>query len=179
MQRSSTFLVLLLIHFISSVGCIPQEVADEDGIPSLDGDEFPLLYDDSDLGFQSFLDPTPNLISAEAGDHCSTFDISPNEKVRARGAVCSDEQQAPSTALDIPDLDIYHNTEYLCPFDMKLGLRVLVCGKPVSIEGLTPDVVTTVEDARLCKFTRLLKRDFNSRACQLFPPHEILNLCYN
>lgn len=152
MQLFSNFLVVLLIHFAYSVRCIPEE-----GIPDLDGYDFLPLYDDSDLGFQPNLDTSSNSIFADAGDPCSTFDVLQNKKIRAREAICSPKEQATPEKLTIPTLDNTYNTEYLCPFDMKSGPRVLVCGKPITTEGLIPDTLTTVEDARLCKFIRLLK----------------------
>lgn len=152
MQFTSNFLVVLLIHFAYSVRCIP-----EDGGPDLKDYDSRLLYDDSDLGFQPNLHPFSNSISADTGDPCSTFDVLPNRKIRARETMCPPKEKAAPEMLTIPTLDNTYNTEYLCPFDMKLGPRVLVCGKPVSIEGLTPDILTTVEDARLCKFMRLPK----------------------
>lgn len=158
MQRFSTFLSLLLFLYVSCVWCSPEEAAYEDVISNLGDDEFPPLYDDSDSGFQPLLDSTPDLISAGSEEQCSNVDVTPNGKVRAREAACSAEQQEPSAALDIPNLDILHDTNYLCPYDMKYGFRFLVCGKPVSIEGLTPDILTTVEDARLCKLRNAERR---------------------
>lgn len=162
MRRYSAILVLLLFHYASSVQCFPE--ADyEDGVPDLGDDEFSSPYDesDSDTDIQPLLDPPPDLISAGAGagDDCSTFDMTPNGKIRARGAVCSSDQAPPpSTPLDIPTLDIFHDTNYLCPFDMNFGYRILVCGKPLSIYGLAPEIVTTVKEARLCKSTKVSEK---------------------
>lgn len=157
MQRFSTFLTLLLVQYTLDGRCSPQEAVYRDDLPGLSGDD--PLFDNSDSYFQPLLDQTPNLISAQAEAPCSRPDLTPDRKVRAREAICPADSQEPSTALDIPTLDIFQDTNYLCPFDMKFGLRVLVCGKPVSVEGLTPDVLTTVKDAKLCKFMRMLTRD--------------------
>ena len=158
MQRFSTFLTLLLVLYTLDGRCSPDEAVYEDDLPDLSGND--PLFDDSDSYFQPLLDQTPNLIAAVAEEPCSGLNLTPNRKVRAREAVCPASSQEPSTTLEIPDLDIFHNTNYLCPFDMGIGLRVLVCGKPVSVEGLTPDILTTVQDARLCKFMRMLTRDW-------------------
>lgn len=149
MQRYSPFLTSLLFHYVFSVWCFPEEAVYGDGIFDLGGIE--PLFDDSDPNFQPLLDSTPALISARAEEFCSSLDITPNMKVRVRETACPADPQDPSTALDIPILDIFQDANYLCPFDMKIGLRVLVCGKPVSVDGLTPDALIDVKDARLCK----------------------------
>ena len=152
MQRFSAISILVLLQYILDVRCSPEEAVYEDDLLELGGNE--PLFDDSYSNFQPVLDQTPNLISAGAEAPCSGLDFTSNRKVRARETVCPADTQEPSTALDVPNLDIFQDTNYLCPFDMKYGLRILVCGKPVSLEGLTPDVLTTVEDARLCKFMK-------------------------
>lgn len=173
MQRFSTVLTLLLVQYTLDGRCSPAAAVYGDDLPDLGGDAS--LFDDSDSYFQPLLDQTPNLISAGVEEPCSSLDLTPNRKVRAREAICPAGTQEP--ALDIPTLDIFQDTNYLCPFDMSFGLRVLVCGKPVSVEGLTPDLLTTVKDARLCKFMRLLKRDWNCHNGWLQNIH-ILNLCF-
>lgn len=163
MQRFSAFSILLLLQYILDVRCSPEEAVYEDDLPDLGGNE--PLFDDLYWDYQPVLDPTPNLIFAGAEEPCSGLDFTPNRKVRARETVCPADTQEPSTALDIPTLDIFQDANYLCPFDMKYGLRILVCGKPVSLEGLTPDVLTTVEDARLCKFMKMLTRHWDFGKC--------------
>ena len=196
MQRFPTFLIVLLLHYAFSVRCSPEDILYQDSLPNLGDDElfaslyddFSLyddssphddsspyddssLYDNSSSNFQPLLDSAPNLISAGVEETCSDFDLTPNgKKVRARETQCPAEQHKSATDLDIPSIDIFQDTNYLCPFEMNLGLKVLVCGKPVSIDGLTPDVLTTVQDARLCKFPRkhLEKRTLFSAFASFF-----------
>ena len=159
MQLSPLCSGLLLIQLASS---IVQETNYENEVSNPDEDAYPLLYDDFDLTFQPNVDPIPSPMVADAYDQCSTSDISPRGKIRAREAVCRPEEAATSTDLAIPTLDGSFDTENLCPFDMNMKLRVLVCGKPATVEGLTPDTITTVIEASSCKFMRLSKEVFIS-----------------
>lgn len=174
MHRFPIFLILIPLQYTLDGRCFPEDLYYGDDLPDLGGND--PLFDDSDSDFQPLLDQTPSLISAGGEKPCSNFDLTPYRKVRARGAVCPADSQQPSTALDVPSLDIFHDVNYLCPFDMKYGLRVLVCGKPVSTEGLTPDFLTTVEDARLCKFMRMLTRHWSGHDGWL-QKINILNQC--
>lgn len=169
-MRLSSLLLTFLVRFAPSIRCIPFEATYEnDGLDQNVDGESP-LYDNFDTSPLSSIDLTPDLMFADANDQCSTLNIAPNRKARARDAVCSPEEPLPPSDLAIPTLDSSFDTEGLCPFDLNLRLSVLVCGKPVTLEGLTPDAVSTVEEASLCKFIKAPKGilTFHPRSASFF-----------